>query len=151
MLGRILFNVTTVPEVTSQAFEDPNKVNLVDQVSTKSVTEYGTGDKTVIAIDTGMKWNQVRCLVKRGVKVRVVPWNHDLSQEKNFHGIFISNGPGDPTMCKETIVQIRNFLQVLENVSHSHFFLRKRILFQYSEFVSGINFSDLPLAGKLSR
>lgn len=114
MLGRILFNVSanSIPPASPSDFQDPNKVNLVDQVSTKTVTEYGKGEKTIIAIDTGMKWNQVRCLVKRGVKVRVVPWNHDLTKETNFHGIFISNGPGDPTMCQETIHQLKQFLTV---------------------------------------
>ena len=28
---------------------------------------------------------------------QVVPWNHDISME-TYDGLFISNGPGDPTM-----------------------------------------------------
>jgi len=68
-------------------FYDPNVENLVAKVSTKSPTVYkaavdskaATHPKTgkplrVIAIDVGMKWNQIRCFRDRGVEVKVVPW-----------------------------------------------------------------------------
>lgn len=68
-------------------FYDPNTENLVAKVSTKAPTLYTavTGaDKQVnprtgkalrvIAIDVGMKWNQIRCFRDRGVEVKVVPW-----------------------------------------------------------------------------
>jgi carbamoyl-phosphate synthase/aspartate carbamoyltransferase len=68
-------------------FSDPNTENLVAKVSTKEPTLYTpiTGSdvklhpKTqkplrVLAVDVGMKWNQIRCFRKRGVEVQVVPW-----------------------------------------------------------------------------
>ncbi len=67
---------------------------------------------TVVAFDCGMKRNIIRSFLKRGVKVIRVPWNFDLSTA-NFHydGIFVSNGPGDPKMCVETIAQMKWALQ----------------------------------------
>lgn len=53
----------------------------------------------VVAIDCGMKQNIVRSLNRRGCRVTVVPWNTSAREiiEHNPDGIFISNGPGDPT------------------------------------------------------
>ena len=51
----------------------------------------------------------------RGARIEVVPWNHDLSKAiKNHDGLFLSNGPGDPQMCLETV---QNLKKVLENSS----------------------------------
>lgn len=106
-------------------FADPNKVNLVAKVSTKQATVYTalTGvepvlnpktGKTirVLAVDVGMKWNQIRCFRKRGVEVKVVPWDYDFNKEAGtYDGLFISNGPGDPSMATATIENIKVALQ----------------------------------------
>ena len=34
--------------------------------------------------------------------MKLVPWDHDLSSE-TFDGLFISNGPGDPTFAQTAI------------------------------------------------
>lgn len=59
----------------------------------------------VAAIDCGMKANIVRSLNKRGCKVTVFPWNTSAEEIEKLSpdGIFISNGPGDPTDVPETI------------------------------------------------
>jgi carbamoyl-phosphate synthase small subunit len=52
----------------------------------------------VVAIDYGMKWNILRCLVQVGCRVTVVPGTA-TAEEVLAHkpdGIFLSNGPGDP-------------------------------------------------------
>jgi carbamoyl-phosphate synthase small subunit len=52
----------------------------------------------VVAMDFGMKWNILRCLVQVGCKVTVVPGTA-TAEEVLAHrpdGIFLSNGPGDP-------------------------------------------------------
>lgn len=66
----------------------------------------------VVAIDCGMKQNIVRSLNRRGCKVIVVPWNTSAEEIKALHpdGIFISNGPGDPTDVPQTIETIRQLL-----------------------------------------
>ena len=63
---------------------------------------------TIVAFDCGMKRNIIRSFLKRGVTVIRVPWNFDLSKaDFHYDGVFISNGPGDPKMCQETIKQIQ--------------------------------------------
>jgi carbamoyl-phosphate synthase small subunit len=79
-------------------FYDPNKDNLVRQVSTQSKIIYGNGPIKILLVDCGTKNNIIRCLLKRNVTVIRVPWNHDLSDE-TFDGVLLSNGPGDPTQC----------------------------------------------------
>lgn len=60
-------------------------------------------------VDCGLKFNQLRCLLSRGARVDVVPWNHKIQSEQ-FDGLFLSNGPGDPSMCKETLDNIKQIL-----------------------------------------
>jgi carbamoyl-phosphate synthase small subunit len=96
MLGKIVFDNKDV------ALYDPNKDNLVDQVSTKERIVYGNGKYTILLIDTGVKYNIIRNLLKRDTTVVRVPWNYDIKKE-DYDGLFISNGPGDPKMCTETI------------------------------------------------
>ena len=66
----------------------------------------------VVAIDCGMKMNIVRSLNKRGCKVTIVPWNTtaEAIMALDPDGIFISNGPGDPTDVPETIETIKNLI-----------------------------------------
>ena len=65
-----------------------------------------------MAIDCGMKQNIVRSLVKRGCSVTVVPWNTKAEAIKALRpdGIFLSNGPGDPTDVPETIQTVKDLL-----------------------------------------
>lgn len=87
-------------------FPDPNQTHLVAQVSPCTVTEYGSGPKKIIAIDCGMKENIMRCLLQFPVKVKRVPHDYNFLEEE-YDGIFISNGPGDPIQCKETIALLQ--------------------------------------------
>ena len=66
----------------------------------------------VVAIDCGMKMNIVRSLNNRGCKVTIVPWNTDADTIMNFNpdGIFISNGPGDPTDVPETVDTVKKLM-----------------------------------------
>lgn len=66
----------------------------------------------VVAIDCGMKQNIVRSLNRRGCKVTIVPWNTPADEIKALQpdGIFISNGPGDPTDVPETIQTIQSLI-----------------------------------------
>jgi len=52
----------------------------------------------VVAMDFGMKWNILRCLVQVGCRVTVVPGTASADQVLAHRpdGIFLSNGPGDP-------------------------------------------------------
>lgn len=100
MLGKIIFNGDNID------YYDPNKDNLVDQVSIKEKKIFGKGKYKILLIDCGVKYNIIRNLLKRDTTVILVPWDWDISEEK-FDGLFISNGPGDPKICKKTIESIR--------------------------------------------
>lgn len=67
----------------------------------------------VVCVDVGLKYNQLRCLVKRGLEVEVVPWDYDFPQlaGKEYDGLFISNGPGDPAMMANTVKHIQTTME----------------------------------------
>lgn len=92
------------------AWVDPNLYNLVARVSCKDVIEYGNSGKRVVLVDCGVKHNILRCLLRRGVTVIRVPWDYDFTN-LSYDGLFISNGPGDPTLCDATVEHIRKTMQ----------------------------------------
>jgi carbamoyl-phosphate synthase small subunit len=63
----------------------------------------------VVAIDFGMKWNILRCLVQVGCRVTVVPGTATAGEVLSYrpHGVFLSNGPGDPEAVTYGIKTIR--------------------------------------------
>ncbi|CAK9441032.1 uncharacterized protein LODBEIA_P49010 [Lodderomyces beijingensis] len=97
-------------------------------------------DIHVAVIDCGVKENILRCLAKRGAHLTVFPWNYDLSKDANanatttddgnsaafatpntdetkdciaskFDAVFVTNGPGDPSFCTDTINNLRKIMQ----------------------------------------
>jgi carbamoyl-phosphate synthase small subunit len=103
MLGKILLDEEELE------FFDPQKHNLVARVSIEKPRVYGNGAKRIMVVDCGSKLNIVKELLKRGMEVFVVPWNFPLRDEK-VDGIVISNGPGDPKSCPQTIREVQNVL-----------------------------------------
>ncbi len=63
---------------------------------------------TVVAIDCGIKRNILRSLSDRKCNIVVVPYNTPTAEILKYRpdGIFISNGPGDPTQAKEVIQSV---------------------------------------------
>lgn len=100
MLGKV------EPEGTSIGFYDPNKVNLVAEVSTSERQVYGSGKYRIILVDCGVKYNIIRHFLMRDTTIIRVPWDYDFHKEE-FDGLFLSNGPGDPKMCEATISNIQ--------------------------------------------
>jgi carbamoyl-phosphate synthase small subunit len=86
--------------------KDPNLENQVALVSCKEVIRYGSGKKKVVLIDCGVKHNIIRCLIRRDVEIIRVPWNYNFL-DIDYDGLFISNGPGNPDFCTETIDYLR--------------------------------------------
>lgn len=62
-----------------------------------------------MAVDCGLKYNQIRCLIERNARVITVPWDYSFDSNE-YDGLFISNGPGDPEMCKKTVQNIQRVL-----------------------------------------
>jgi len=67
----------------------------------------------VVAYDFGVKRNILRMLVDRGCQITVVPAQMPASEVLAMkpHGVFLSNGPGDPEPCDYAIEAIREVLE----------------------------------------
>lgn len=90
-------------------FDDPNKRNLVEEVSIKKSIIYKRGNKKIILIDCGTKNNIIRAFCRRNFTVVRVPWDYPFLDDKP-DGIVISNGPGNPEKCIKTIKNIKEAL-----------------------------------------
>ncbi|TAQ86367.1 hypothetical protein B7494_g5331 [Chlorociboria aeruginascens] len=97
-----------------EAFVDPEQINLVKKVSTKAPFHVSStsGDMHVAVIDCGVKENILRSLVGRGASATVFPYNFPIHKvAHHFDGVFISNGPGDPTHCQETVYHLTRLME----------------------------------------
>ncbi|KAL2840866.1 hypothetical protein BJY01DRAFT_15462 [Aspergillus pseudoustus] len=137
MLGRLLLHKTDVTESEGRldqdawksSFEevdwvDPNVKNLVAEVSIREpklftppedvALKHASGRTLrVLCLDVGLKFNQLRCLLARGVEVLVVPWDYDFPTlaGKDYDGLFVSNGPGDPATLSTTVNNLTKTLK----------------------------------------
>jgi len=96
---------------TNQPLHSISTKNLVAEVSCDKVHHYNRdGQYKIIVIDCGIKNNIIRKLLRfEDLHLKVVPYNYKINED--YDGIFISNGPGDPKECKETIETIRILLE----------------------------------------
>ena len=119
--GSTLGIITPATTKTKPSFYDPNKVNLVAEVSIKVPKVYTPEKtlKTIYMIDCGVKNNTLRNFLEHNIQIIRVPWNYDFFenpiQDKTgkpykFDGVFISNGPGDPAKLTETIKIVKKSL-----------------------------------------
>ncbi len=101
LLGKILAADKDV------AWDDPNQRNIAAEVTVGGRRIIpSSGARTVVLVDMGSKDNIARSLHRRGVNIIRVPWNYDWTGEQ-ADGVVISNGPGDPKRCMETVDIIR--------------------------------------------
>ncbi|MBN1840363.1 MAG: glutamine-hydrolyzing carbamoyl-phosphate synthase small subunit [Campylobacterales bacterium] len=104
------------------------EVNYIEQVGTKKSYLHVKGvwnaetqsynpalnnvGKKIVAVDFGIKRNILNELCATGLEVEVIP--HDFSADEiiarykkgEIHGLFLSNGPGDPLILKKEAAQI---------------------------------------------
>ncbi len=68
---------------------------------------------SVVAFDFGIKYNILRCLEREGFEIIVVPSSTpaELVKALEPHGIFLSNGPGDPEPVTDAVATIRALLE----------------------------------------
>lgn len=94
--------------------EDPNLRHLASEVSTKEIKKFIPSNPIgkVVVLDLGVKNNILRNLVKRNIEVILVPYNYRYDKIMEFKpdGVFISNGPGDPALCKSAIEVARHLI-----------------------------------------
>ena len=100
LLGKIIYGKENIRLV------DPNKRNLAKEVTIKEPISYKKGKKRIILIDCGTKNNIIRAFLRRNFTVIRVPCDYNFFNEK-ADGIVISNGPGDPKKCVETIKNVK--------------------------------------------
>ena len=107
--------ITSADTPVEQALETiaaaPVPHDAVARVSCKKRWYSRTADAryNVVAIDCGMKLNIVRSLNRCGCNVTVVPYNTSVEEILYMKpdGVFLSNGPGDPTDVVEVIETVK--------------------------------------------
>lgn len=67
---------------------------------------------TVVALDLGIKAATPRNMAERGIEVHVLPYNSTLEEILAYQpdGVFLSNGPGDPSTMTDTVALVRDIL-----------------------------------------
>jgi carbamoyl-phosphate synthase small subunit len=67
------------------------------------------GKWRVVAMDYGVKYNILRSLEQRGCTILLLPANTDSTTISKLepHGLFLSNGPGDPAAVTYAVETIR--------------------------------------------
>jgi carbamoyl-phosphate synthase/aspartate carbamoyltransferase len=100
--------------IQNMTWLDPNLENLVAKVSTKNnfIVQPNQKDTSIriLALDFGIKFNQLRCFANRGVTVEVCPWNYDFLSRSDYDGLFLSNGPGNPELLAIVISRLKELL-----------------------------------------
>ena len=89
---------------------------FMNVVSTKTVQEFGDNNNnkpSIVVIDTGAKNAILRNIIDMGYKVIKVPWNTTAEKILSYNpkGVVISNGPGDPQHCPDTIQTARTLME----------------------------------------
>ena len=90
-----------------------NSEKFMDTVSTKEEHVYGKEQDSVVLVDTGTKNAILRNIRDIGYKVIQVPWNTSIEKILSYEpkGVLISNGPGDPQSCPETIQTAKSLIE----------------------------------------
>lgn len=88
---------------------------LADSVSIQrsEVIPAETGKKfRIAALDLGIKAATPRNFAKRGVETVLLPVTTDYSEiaRGGFDGVFLSNGPGDPSSMNDVVANVRSVL-----------------------------------------
>ncbi|MEM7367484.1 MAG: glutamine-hydrolyzing carbamoyl-phosphate synthase small subunit [Bacteroidota bacterium] len=90
-------------------------LELSSKVSTVQPYFHGNPGATyrVAVLDVGVKQNILDCLASRGCYLKVFPATASFEELSSFnpHGIFISNGPGDPSAMPYAVKTIKKVLK----------------------------------------
>ncbi|HEU4964529.1 MAG TPA: glutamine-hydrolyzing carbamoyl-phosphate synthase small subunit [Bacilli bacterium] len=84
----------------------------VARVTTKSTYRCPGEKRRIVAMDFGMKAGILRSLLARDCDVTVVPADTSVEEIMHWrpHGVFLSNGPGDPADLNEIIETVRDLI-----------------------------------------
>ena len=125
---------STKEELKTMLAKSPRieEVNYIEKVGTKTSYLHVNGvwdaekqsyktalnalGKKIVAVDFGIKRNILNELCEAGLEVEVIP--HDFSADSiierykrgEIHGLFLSNGPGDPLILKKEAAEITKLI-----------------------------------------
>ena len=90
-----------------------NDEEFMNVVSTKEPQTFGSDKESIVVIDTGVKNAILRNIRSLGYKVIKVPWNYSIEKILSYNpkGVVISNGPGDPLKCSETMKTAKSLIE----------------------------------------
>ena len=93
-----------------------NGLDLAKKVSCKRSYIYNKTSKSkykIAAFDFGIKTNILRILSQNGCEIKVFPANTQPEEilAYNPSGIFLSNGPGDPSAAKYAIKTVQELIK----------------------------------------
>ena len=109
----------------------------------------------VVALDLGIKAATPRSLAEKGVKVTVVPFNSTAEEilQLKPDGIFLSNGPGDPSTMDATVETVQKLLQSeipLFGICFGHQILGRALGFDTYKLQFGHRGINQPVLDKLT-
>jgi len=68
-----------------------------------------TDGKKVVLVDCGVRHSIIRNLIARGAEVVRVPFDYDFTSLE-YDGVYVSNGPGCPCDCPQTVENLKKAL-----------------------------------------
>ena len=105
-------NIKSLSEKLKKA-PSMNGLDLAKNVSTKKTYQWSSkGKYNVAAIDYGIKHNIIKLLADNNCKITVFPAKTTAEEIIKFnpHGVFLSNGPGDPAAVEYGIEMVKELL-----------------------------------------
>jgi carbamoyl-phosphate synthase small subunit len=112
MTGLNLAEVVTTPHPYYWENGQPEIIHADSRPLDKMIWRHRGSKRSVIAFDFGIKFNILRQLEKAGFELVVVPsaTTADTVEAMAPHGIFLSNGPGDPEPVTDAVETIQALL-----------------------------------------
>lgn len=130
---------------------------LAEDVSTdKNYVVHALNRKyQVVALDLGIKAATPRSFAERGVEVTVVPFNTSAEQILQLEpdGVFLSNGPGDPSTMDAVVETVREILNAeipIFGICFGHQILGRALGFETYKLQFGHRGINQPVLDKLT-
>ena len=99
--------VRNTPQMAGSYLADSVSIQNSEVIPAEDVRKF-----RIAALDLGIKAATPRNFAKRGVETVLLPVNTDFNaiEGGGFDGVFLSNGPGDPSSMNDVVANVRNVL-----------------------------------------
>jgi carbamoyl-phosphate synthase small subunit len=89
------------------------EIDFVRRVSPRKARVYGDSGKSIVLLDCGTKLSIIRNLLNRGYRVVRAPFDYSYADIMKHDpvGVVVSNGPGDPQLCGDTIATTSRIIE----------------------------------------